>query len=92
MPFSLTDSELAVLMRLAEPIAPRLRARFLETVAAELQQLQQQAAHGAHGDGAAHRVARIIQRRFLNASVPLPARRSAPAMRSEPRGVTSKYR
>jgi hypothetical protein len=75
MPLSLSDDELQVLMRLAEPIAPSLRGQFLQSVAAELQQLQQQ--QGAHGDGAAHRVARGIQRRFLTATVPLPARRSA---------------
>jgi hypothetical protein len=71
MPFSLSDAELRVLMRLAEPVAPRLRAQFMETVAAELQ--------GAHsGDGAAYRIARDIQRRFLNAAGgPLPAKRSA---------------
>jgi hypothetical protein len=81
---SLSDAELQILMRLAEPIAPSLRGQFLQTVAAELQGLRQQGAHGAHGDGAAHRVARGIQRRFLTATGPLPARRSA-------RG-TSRYR
>jgi hypothetical protein len=75
---SLTDSELKVLMRLAEPIAPRLRGQFLETVAAEL--------HGAHGDGAAYRIARDVQRRFLNATAgPLPAMRPAARV-----GVTSR--
>jgi hypothetical protein len=68
MPFSMSDTELRVVMRLAEPIAPRLRGLFLQTVASELQ--------GAHGDGAAYRVARDIQRRLLNGPLPLPARRS----------------
>jgi hypothetical protein len=77
MPFSLSDSELQVVMRLAEPIAPSLRGLFLQSVAAELQQLQQHGAQGAQGDGAAYRVARGIQRRFLTATGPLPARRSA---------------
>jgi hypothetical protein len=70
MPFSMSDTELRVLMRLAEPVAPRLRGQFMETVAAELQ--------GAQGDGATYRIARDVQRRFLNASGgPLPAVRSA---------------
>jgi hypothetical protein len=58
--FSLNDDELKVIMRLAAPIAPRLRGLFLQNVAAELEQLQQQ---GAHGDGAAYRVARGIAAR-----------------------------
>jgi hypothetical protein len=72
MPFSLSDTELEVLMRLAEPIAPSLRGQFLQSVAAELRQQE-----GARGDGGAYRVARDIQRRFLTAAGPLPARRSA---------------
>jgi hypothetical protein len=73
---SLNDVELQVILRLAEPIARSLRGQFLQTIAAELQQQQQQ--QGAHGDGAAYRIARDVQRRFLNATAgPLPARRSA---------------
>jgi hypothetical protein len=71
MPFSMSDTELRVVMRLAEPIAPKLRGQFLETVAAELRE------QGANGDGTTYRVARTLQRRFLTAlGGPLPARRS----------------
>jgi hypothetical protein len=72
-PIALSDAELKIVMQLAQPIARALRGQFLRAVAAELQQQQQQ----GHGDGAAHRVARSIQRKFLSASVPLSALRAA---------------
>jgi hypothetical protein len=75
MPISLSDTELRAIMDLAAPITRSQRGSFLQAVASELQQLH------AHGDGAAYRVARDIQRRFLNATAgPLPAMRSARGM------------
>jgi hypothetical protein len=72
MPLSLSDGELRAIMDLAAPITRSQRGPFLQAVASELQQ------QGARGDGTAYRVARDIQRRFLNAAAgPLPARRSA---------------
>jgi hypothetical protein len=60
-PLSLDDSELETVMALAAPLPPENRVPFLEAVADEL------AAQGAEvGPGAVHRVARSLQRRFVD--------------------------
>ena len=62
-PLQLSDDEMSVLMRLAEPIDHRLRPEFLQAVAAELEAGGQP---GAVGIGSVHRVARTVQRRFFD--------------------------
>ena len=59
MPLELNDSEMALLTELAQPIDQRLRHDFLRAVAAELE-----ARPAAIGEGAVHRIARAVQRRF----------------------------
>jgi hypothetical protein len=60
MPLSFSDDEITAIMRLAEPVPIENRAAFFEAIAAEL------AANGAEvGPGAIHRVARSLQRRFV---------------------------
>jgi hypothetical protein len=63
-PFSLSDSELDILMRLAEPIDPQRRDSFLREVAFEAEHLN------VHGDGTIHRIARGLQRRYLGPTMP----------------------
>jgi hypothetical protein len=60
-PLTLTDSEMTLLLELSAPIEPSLRADFLRTVASELEASRRV---GAIGEGAIHRIARQIQRRF----------------------------
>ena len=62
-PLQLTDDEMSVLRRLAEPIDHARRPQFLQEVAAELE-AQRQA--GVIGEGSVHRVARALQRRFFD--------------------------
>ena len=59
-PMSLTDDEMNTIMALAAPLPQESRAGFLEAIAAEL------AVQGAEvGPGAIYRVARGLQRRFV---------------------------
>jgi hypothetical protein len=60
-PLQLNDDEMKILRRLAEPIDQQRRPQFLEEVAAELEASRQA---GEIGEGAVHRVARALQRRF----------------------------
>jgi hypothetical protein len=57
----LTDKEMAVVLTLAEPIDQRRRYEFLQEVAQELEAHRQA---GEIGEGAVHRLARTIQRKF----------------------------
>jgi hypothetical protein len=60
-PLSLTDDEMNTVMALAAPLPPENRVPFLEAIADEL------AANGAEvGPGAVHRIARTLQRRFVD--------------------------
>ena len=63
LPLQLSDDEMSVLMRLAEPIDPTLRPQFLEAVAQELEANGQA---GAVGAGALHRAARNLQRKYFD--------------------------
>ncbi len=61
MPLSFNDDEMNTVMALAQPLPPENRVPFLEAVADEL------AANGAEvGPGALYRVARGLQRRFVD--------------------------
>jgi hypothetical protein len=62
-PLQLTDDEMSVLRRLAEPIDRQRRPQFLQEVAAELEASRQA---GEIGEGAVHRVARTLQRKFFD--------------------------
>jgi hypothetical protein len=62
-PLHLSDTEMTLLMSLAQPIEQHRRPQFLQEVAAELE-VKRQA--GEIGEGAVHRVARSIQRRFFD--------------------------
>jgi hypothetical protein len=59
MPMQLNDDELDLLHRLALPIAPERRPEFLAAVADALE-----LETGGIGEGAVHRVARSLQRKF----------------------------
>ena len=60
-PLQLTDDEMTVLRRLAEPIDHQRRPQFLQEVAAELEAKRQA---GEIGEGVVHRVARTLQRKY----------------------------
>ena len=62
-PLQLTDDEMTVLRSLAEPIEHQRRLQFLQEVAAELEAKRQA---GEIGEGAVHRVARTLQRKFFD--------------------------
>jgi hypothetical protein len=62
-PLPLNDHEMTILRSLAEPIEQHRRPQFLEEVAAELEARRQA---GEIGEGAVHRVARTVQRRFFD--------------------------
>jgi hypothetical protein len=62
-PLQLNDDEMSVLRRLAEPIDHQRRPQFLEEVAAELEAKRQV---GEIGEGAVHRVARDLQRKYFD--------------------------
>jgi hypothetical protein len=64
MSLQLNDEELTILLALAEPIEQRQRSEFLAAVAAELE-AEAARTGGVHGPGAAHRVGRVVQRRFF---------------------------
>jgi hypothetical protein len=55
------DAEKTVLLTLAAPIDQRRQAEFLQEVAAELEATRQA---GEIGEGAVHRLARTIQRKY----------------------------
>ena len=63
--FSLSDSELDVIMTLAQPIDPAMRDPFLGAVAIELARYQPEAI----GPGLINRVGRELQRQFLTPSL-----------------------
>jgi hypothetical protein len=63
MRLQLNDDEMSVLMTLAGPIDQRLRPQFLQEVAAEFE-VKRQA--GEIGEGAVHRVGRVVQRRYFD--------------------------
>jgi len=60
-PVGLTDSELDVISSAARPIAPILRAAFIEAVMNEL------APYPVLGPALVHRTCRDLQRRFVSA-------------------------
>ncbi len=60
-PLQLNEEEMTVLLALAGPIDQRLQPQFLQEVAAELEARREA---GAIGEGAVHRVARAVQRRY----------------------------
>jgi hypothetical protein len=62
-PIALTDAQLAAVMRAAEPLAPADRGRFLEQVAAALQDRE-------IGDGLVGRVVAEMQRKFWDPPQP----------------------
>ena len=66
MPLSLSTEEMDLLLSLAAPIDHALRPQFLREVAQELE-VKRQA--GEIGEGAVHRVARTVQRRFFDPPV-----------------------
>jgi hypothetical protein len=60
-PLSLDDDEMNMVMALAAPLPAQNRVPFLEAIAAEIE------ANGAEvGPGAVHRIARSLQRRFVD--------------------------
>ena len=63
--FSLSDSELDVIMTLAQPIDPAMRDPFLRAVAIELARYQPEAI----GPGLINRVGRELQRQFFTPSL-----------------------
>ena len=62
-PLQLTDDEMSMLRRLAEPLDQQRRTQFLQEVAAELEAQRQV---GEIGEGSVHRVARMLQRKFFD--------------------------
>lgn len=62
-PLSLSSEELDLLLELARPIDQNQRSDFLAAVAAELE-AEALRTGGVHGPGVAHRVGRVVQRRF----------------------------
>jgi hypothetical protein len=64
-PLQLNDDEMTVLLTLAGPIDQRLRPRFLQEVAQEIEAASAQTGIGP-GPGVVHRVARTVQRRFFD--------------------------
>ena len=61
MPLSLSPAEMTILHALAAPIELQKRAEFLTKVAEALERA------GGIGEGAVHRVARVVQRRYFDA-------------------------
>ena len=62
-PINLSDDEMNLLMNLAQPLDPALRPQFLEAVAQELEVTRQA---GQIGEGAIHRIGRVVQRRYFD--------------------------
>jgi hypothetical protein len=60
MAIELNDSEMSVLLELSRPVEPAQRTAFMAEVAQALE------TSGTRGEGAVHRVARTIQRRFFD--------------------------
>ena len=65
-PLHLSDEEMDVLLGLAAPIDQRLRPQFMQEVAQELEAKRQA---GEIGEGAVHRLARTIQRKYFDPPV-----------------------
>ena len=65
MPLSLSSEEMDLLLALAAPIDPRQRTQFLVEATAELEASAEQTRVGP-GPGVAHRIARLVQRRFFD--------------------------
>jgi hypothetical protein len=63
MPIAFSDEEKDLLLELARPINQSQRSEFLAAVAAELE-AEAGRTGVVHGPGVAHRVGRVIQRRF----------------------------
>ena len=63
--FSLSDSELDVIMNLAQPLDPAMRDPFLRAVAIELGRYQS----AEIGPGLINRVGRQLQRQFMTPSL-----------------------
>ena len=64
MPLALSPDDLDHVLALAQPIDPRLRSEFLETVAREIASRQ---ASGGLGEGLVHRIASSVQLRYYRA-------------------------
>jgi hypothetical protein len=60
MPLSLGDEELQIVRTSAYPLPPRLRARFLESVADELQQ------QPILGPAIVYKICHALQKRYLS--------------------------
>jgi hypothetical protein len=60
MPLSLSPAEMNLLLQLAAPIELQKRSEFLTEVAEAL------ARTGGIGEGAVHRLARVIQRKYFD--------------------------
>jgi hypothetical protein len=63
MPLSLSTEEMDLLLSLAKPIDQQRRPQFLQEVAQELEAKRQA---GEIGEGAVHRLARTIQRKYFD--------------------------
>ena len=61
-PLELNDNEMTILRRLAEPLDQQRRTQFLQEVAAELEAKR---LAGEIGEGAVHRLARDLQRKYF---------------------------
>jgi len=55
---ALSDDEMSAVLDAARPLPPKLRAEFLEAVAAELEH--------QHGPGAIYRACRELQKKFFD--------------------------
>jgi hypothetical protein len=76
-PLSLSDQELEIVTRMAEPVAFNMRREYLQAVAEALSQYPQ----AEIGVGAVHQVARTVQRGFT-----LHARKEAATGSGETKG------
>ena len=65
MPLSLSPDEIYLLLALAAPLDPRQLTQFLTEAAAELEASAERTRVGP-GPGVAHRIARLVQRRFFD--------------------------
>lgn len=66
MPVTITAAELSILHALAAPIELQKRAEFLTEVAEALERAGGSSTSSL-GEGAVHRVARVVQRRYFDA-------------------------
>jgi hypothetical protein len=65
LPLSLSAEEMDLLLTLAAPIDPRQRNQFLVEATAALEASAERTRVGP-GPGVAHRIARMVQRRFFD--------------------------